>query len=231
MQAPEGLQLDCSVGIFRDVITTEESAYKYWAFIAYTPDGETMSAWLHSSLETFGIPKLFVGKPIPNGTIPKRLLPVFRDKDELPLATGSDDQIYFALRQSRHLIVVCTPQSAVCPNIEKQIRYFKSLGRNNQITCLTVGPNQAGDSKSTKVLVPKSAQGAMVFDSKNIRKAKLAIIARILGLGLDDLVQRDLQRMMRRQQVILIGTGVLFVVFSLMAVTIFIEKGGVKIFL
>ena len=61
------------------------------------------------------------------------LYPIFRDEDELPanadLATG----IRAALEVSDHLIVLCSPRSAVSPWVRKEVREFKELGRSDRI--------------------------------------------------------------------------------------------------
>ncbi|MBD0325477.1 MAG: toll/interleukin-1 receptor domain-containing protein, partial [Pyrinomonadaceae bacterium] len=76
--------------------------YKYWAFISYSHADEEWAEWLHKSLETYRIPKKLVGREIPVGTVPRRLFPVFRDRDELPGASDLGGNIKQALSQSRY---------------------------------------------------------------------------------------------------------------------------------
>ncbi len=72
---------------------------------------------------------MLVGQPFKLGIVPKRLYPVFRDRDELPLADAVGDPIEWALRQSRALIVICSPQSVRSAELERHTNFFKSLGR------------------------------------------------------------------------------------------------------
>ena len=59
---------------------------KYHAFISYSHQDSGWGAWLHKALETYPIPQRLVGRQTPSGTIPKKLTPIFRDRDELPSA-------------------------------------------------------------------------------------------------------------------------------------------------
>ena len=61
---------------------------KYKAFISYSHSDEKWADWLHKAIETYRIPKRLVGQAAADGPIPKRLSPVFRDREEL--STASD---------------------------------------------------------------------------------------------------------------------------------------------
>ena len=88
-----------------DVAAVDMEDYKYWAFISYSHKDEEWARWLHKSLETYRVPKNLVGRKTYRGTIPKRIFPVFRDRDELPGAADLGGKLKAALRQSRNLIV------------------------------------------------------------------------------------------------------------------------------
>ena len=60
--------------------------YRYKAFISYNHADEAWAKWFHSRLERYRIPGKLVGKTTSHGTIPKRLQPIFRDRDELSAA-------------------------------------------------------------------------------------------------------------------------------------------------
>lgn len=62
----------------------DPARYRYWAFISYSHADEAWARWLHKALETYTVPRRLVGGPHPDGRIPQRLYPVFRDRDELP---------------------------------------------------------------------------------------------------------------------------------------------------
>ncbi|MFZ2089912.1 MAG: hypothetical protein WAU47_15195, partial [Desulfobaccales bacterium] len=62
----------------------EPPEYKYWAFISYSHQDEKWAAWLHKGLETYRIPQNLVGGEERDFPVPKKIFPVFRDREELP---------------------------------------------------------------------------------------------------------------------------------------------------
>ena len=81
---------------------------KYLAFLSYSHRDAKWGSWLHKALESYRPPKQIVGKVTPRGTVPKRLVPIFRDREELASATDLGTVINEALRLSglpdRHLL-------------------------------------------------------------------------------------------------------------------------------
>ncbi len=59
-------------------------------------------------------------------------------------------------------------------------------------------------------------------DSKSV--GKLRVIAQLIGVGFSDLKLRDQQFQHRRMQMIMAGTGVLCVIFTVLLMQLFIEK-------
>ena len=113
--------------------------YRYWAFISYSHRDERWAAWLHRSLEAYRIPKPLVGSAAPDGTLrPRRLFPLFRDRDELAGAPDLGQKIQAALRGSRNLIVVCSPHAARSKWVNKEIAEFKAAGGEQRVFCLIV---------------------------------------------------------------------------------------------
>jgi len=112
---------------------------KYKAFISYSHKDEKWAARLHKALETYSIPKHLVGQQADHGEIPRRLGPIFRDRDELPSATDLGQKVDAALEQSSALIVICSPEAARSRWVNEEILAFKRLGRSNRIFSLIVG--------------------------------------------------------------------------------------------
>ena len=116
--------------------TEEKQEYKYKAFISYSHKDEKWGKWLHKKLETYGIDKNIQGRETFEGTVPARLFPIFRDREELPTASDLGRVISNALDDSNYLIVICSPNSAKSKWVNEEIKYFKKLGRqNNFIDC------------------------------------------------------------------------------------------------
>lgn len=196
-----------------------ENDYKYLAFISYSHKDSKWGKWLHKSLEKYKIPKRIVQSQDSHKALPKRLFPIFRDREELPTASNLSESINQALIDSNFLIVICSPNSASSHWVNEEIVTYKKIGRDDRIICLIVdGEPNASDklietkqecfpealrfkvSKQGTILKekaePVSADLRPGRDTKN--DAKLRIIAGLLGIGFDELKRRELIRYRRR---------------------------------
>jgi hypothetical protein len=125
---------------------------------------------LHRRLEGYRIPRALVGRPGRDGVVPRKLFPVFRDRDELPLSSDLGGTIEDALRASRYLIVVCTPNAARSKWVNQEIRYFKSLGREDRILAFIVDgePNASADpAKAARECFPPGLAVSGGLDGRN----------------------------------------------------------------
>ena len=94
--------------------STPSTDYKYWAFISYSHQDKSWADWLHRKLETYRIPAALVQEDAASGkTVPRRIFPVFRDREELPTSADLGSQIQEAIKSSRFLVVICSPRSAM----------------------------------------------------------------------------------------------------------------------
>ncbi len=190
---------------------------RYKAFISYSHRDERWARWLHRKLETYRVPKRLVGQPSPLGPIPSRLTPIFRDRDELPTASDLGAVIQQALGESESLIVICSPAAAASRWVNEEIRFYRRMGRGNQIYCLIVDGTPVGDVSGadrsldcfpqalTEPLDAGDRDAPADHAAADVRPggdgkqgAKLKVIAGMLGLGLDELRKRDQQRRQRR---------------------------------
>jgi tetratricopeptide (TPR) repeat protein len=192
---------------------------KYWAFLSYSHGDAKWADWLHKSLESFRVPKLLVGTSTAVGPVPERLVPVFRDREELPTATDLHAVIIDALQRSRCQIVICSPLAAKSKWVNEEILAFKRLGREDRIYCLIVdGEPNAADipGREGEECFPPALRFRLGSDGAlsqmrtspipadvrpgrdNQRSACLRLIAGMLGLGYDALRQREHQRHNRR---------------------------------
>ena len=85
---------------------------RYWAFISYSHKDAAFGRKLHRRLESYRLPERLVGRETARGTVPRRLVPIFRDREEFPAAGDLSAEVRTAL-QVRSLIVVCSPAAAV----------------------------------------------------------------------------------------------------------------------
>lgn len=195
------------------------SSHKYRAFISYSHADKRWGEWLHRALETYRVPPRLVGQETTMGTVPDRVRPVFRDREELPTATELGDVINRALEDSSCLIVVCSPRSANSRWVNEEVLAFKRLGRSDRILCLIVdGEPNASDKTELgrEECFPEALRFRMSEDGRltdertepvaaDVRRggdgkqnAKLKLLAGLLGVGYDDLRQREHQRRQRR---------------------------------
>jgi tetratricopeptide (TPR) repeat protein len=177
----------------------------YRAFISYSHRDETWGRWLQRALESYRIPRRLVGKEGEYGKIPARLSPVFRDREDLSSAADLSQSVRQELDQSETLVVICSPASAQSHWVNEEIHYFRSLGRADRIYALIVD----GDPQSTKLTKSCFPPALLASEDGNqveplaadLRKwadgkllARLKLISGILGIRLDDLRRRDMQR-------------------------------------
>ena len=99
-------------------------APKYRAFISYSHRDSRWASWLHSSLERYRPPKALVGTVTARGEVPRRLAPIFRDRDELASATDLGTLINAALEGSACQIVLCSPPAAKSKWVNEEILAF-----------------------------------------------------------------------------------------------------------
>lgn len=209
-------------------------AYRYYAFISYSHQDKAWADWLHKALETYALPQRLVGQSTAVGMIPKRLTPIFRDRDELASANDLGRKVNEALAQSANLIVICSPRSAASRWVDEEVLAFKRLGHSERIFCLIVDgepnaselPGRAAEecfahalrhqlgadgALSSERTEPIAADARPGKDGKT--NAKLKLIAGMLGVGFDQLKQRELQRRNRRM------TAIAALAVAVMAVT------------
>lgn len=188
-------------------------APKYWAFISYSQEDSAWGDWLHRAIERYRVPRRLVGTQGRDFPVPRRLFPVFRDRDELTASADLGGQLRQSLRDSSHLIVVCSPRSARSRWVNQEILEFKKLGRADRILALIVDgtPNGGGDQEcfppalryaldesgelSDRRVEPVAADVRPGKDSR--RHALLKLIAGLIGVDYDSLKQRDAQRRRR----------------------------------
>ncbi len=126
---------------------------EYSVFISYRhadnkAPGRQWATWLHQTLETYEVPPDLVGTKNTRGhVVPSGLYPVFRDEEELPADAELSDPINNALRNSRHLIVICSPAAVQSRFVNDEIKTFKKLGKADRVFAVIVRgePNAADD--------------------------------------------------------------------------------------
>lgn len=190
---------------------------KYRAFLSYSHSDRQWARWLHRRLESYRPPPSL---ELPQDT-PRRLGPVFRDRDELPSAASLSQAVEEALARSEWLIVICSPAAAQSRWVNEEIRAFRALGRADRILCFVVaGEPGTGDSaeclppaltgaESPDVAAPEPIAADARPQGDGRSNAMLKIAAGMLGVGFDALRQRAVRR--RQRQLVAIAGGSLLI--------------------
>ena len=192
---------------------------RYWAFLSYSHKDSATADWLHGALEQYQVPRALVGRRTATGIVPAGFSPVFRDRHELAASGDLGHTIREALADSRCLIVLCSPDAAQSRWTNEEITAFKRLhpagcvlaaivagepfasempGREAE-ECFPPALRQKFDARgrpTAKRAEPIAADLRETGDGRQL--GLLKIVAGMLGLGLDELIQRDQQRRQKR---------------------------------
>jgi hypothetical protein len=195
----------------------------YFAFLSYSHADQAEAEWLHEAIESFRVPKRLVGRLTENGVVPRRLTPIFRDRGELAAADDLTEEIEEALAGSRFLVVLCSPAAVASRWTNAEIAAFKRLHPEGEIfAAIVAGEPLASDMPGREaeecfppaLLENYDSRGRptgkrsepIAADLRGEGEAKqlglMQIIAGMLGVGLDELVQREGKRRQRRTQII-----------------------------
>ncbi|HEX4078759.1 MAG TPA: toll/interleukin-1 receptor domain-containing protein [Rhizomicrobium sp.] len=82
---------------------------------------------LHRRLESYSLPRRLVGRATGQGTVPRRIAPIFRDRDEFPAANDLSAEVRAALQASRSLVVVCSRDAALSKWVLREVALFRAL--------------------------------------------------------------------------------------------------------
>lgn len=194
--------------------------YRYAAFISYSSKDAKFAQRLHRALESYGIPSSLGKFELIGGGKKNRIYPVFRDREELS-AGHLGDQIEANLKASAALIVVCSPNGAASPWVQKEIEFFAAQGRHSKIFAIIPDsaplmdeqgadctqscfpPAFRGDALAGDKLEPLAADARKGKDG--FRNAWLKIVAGMIGVTPGQIIDRDKRR--RRQQPLTMGTA------------------------
>lgn len=209
--------------------------YKYRAFLSYSHDDRKWADWLHRALERYRVPPHLRQASRENVALPRNLCPIFRDREELPSASNLPSIIQKALADSESLIVICSPSAAKSRWVDDEVRRFQELGRGGRILCIIFGGDPLArdgsgcfppslrhpvDSLGRPLAMPEEPIAADARGGRTEReRAKFMLIAGLLGVGLDELLQRDLHR--RHRNMFAMATGAMLLAVIMAGLTVF----------
>lgn len=179
----------------------------YKAFLSYSRADDRAANWLHRALDTYRTPRALVGEESTFGPIPPRLHPIFRDRTDMSGGGALSDRIESALGESEALVVLCSPASAQSVWVNQEVERFIALGRGARIFPVILdGEPECGDAARECFPPALRGKGLLAADLRDIKAAngrrigdgremgKLKLIAGLLGVPLDRLIQRERRR-------------------------------------
>lgn len=198
--------------------------YSYIAFISYKREDEKWAKWLQHKLEHYRLPSSIRKE---NNSLPKAVRPVFRDKSEL--ASGVlKKSLYDALRRSKYLIVVCSPNSAKSEWVNKEVQFFIDEGKKDFIIPFIVDGTPHSLDKSLECYphairhLPQDEEllGVSVKDGRS--ESAIKIIAQMLNLQFDTLWQRYQREIIMKRTITICAS--LFVIIASILVAQYTKK-------
>jgi tetratricopeptide (TPR) repeat protein len=198
---------------------------RYWAFISYSHRDAAFGRSLHRRLENYVLPRRLVGRAVAGSVVPRRLAPIFRDREEFAAAHDLSAEVRAALKASRSLIVVCSPQAAASQWVGREVEVFRELHPDAPVLA-AVRAGEPADCFPTALrrvgangveIEPLAADFRRGRDGEHLGLLKL--VAGVLDLGLDELVQRDAHR--RHQRVTAVTAAALALALVMSLLTLF----------
>src|SRR5437870_4265220 len=204
---------------FGEVTRAPRLRTRYYAFLSYSHQDKELADWLHRELEKFRVPHSIAGKLTANGVVPRRLTPIFRDEQDLSAGGDLAQEIKAALAGSQFLVVLCSPTASKSRWTNQEIESFKRTRPEGCVlAAVAAGEPFASDfpgreeeecfppalrykydrrgHQTAKRAEPLAAD--FREDGEGRRMAFLKLVAGMLGVALDELVQRDQTRRHRR---------------------------------
>ena len=204
-----------------------EQQYKYFAFISYNSHDITWGKKLQHKLEGYRMPATLCSE---HGWKRKPIKPVFFAPTDIQPG-GLTAELQERLKASKNLVVICSPNSAKSEWVGKEIEFFHSLGRTNNIHFFIVDGIPHSGNPDTECFNPivetlglPEILGANVHEKVfrspwlNRERAYVQLITKLLGVEFDSIWQRH--KRLLRQKIAAWTVGVVVVLAALVGVWI-----------
>jgi hypothetical protein len=195
---------------------------RYRAFISYSHADAAAAHRLHRALEHYRIPRRLVGGDTAMGPVPRRLAPIFRDREELAAAADLTEHIRDALARSDALIVLCSPAARASPWVAREVTLFREQWPDRPVLAALIDGDPGNAFPESLSLADGAPREPVAADFRSNgdgkRLGRLKLIAGLTGLDLDALVQRDAQRQLRRVTAITLAASLAAIMMAALLV-------------
>lgn len=175
--------------------------YDYYAFISYSTTDEKWAKWLHKHLESYNLPSALRRS---NNSLPKYIRPVFWYKTDLS-GTELHSALEKELTSSRHLVLICSPESAKSVWVNDEVKSFVEGNRTDYIIPFIVSgqpDNPEGEDYCYPQVLRDMPRTKMLrgIDVSKVGKqhALIDVVSTMFGLRFDALWQRHKRAQIRR---------------------------------
>lgn len=202
----------------------DNKKFKNYAFISYSSKNTSWGKRLQRKLEHYRMPATLCAE---HGWTRKPISPVwFAVTDILPGELS--EELKQRLRESRNLIVICSPESAQSEWVGKEIKYFHELGRDKNIHFFIVdGVPNSGDPETEcfnpvlKELAFPETLGANIHEKNyrcpwlNRERAYVQLISKLLNVEFDSIWKRHRRKLIANVISWTIGIAAVLAVMAL----------------
>ena len=203
----------------------QEQEFKYYAFISYNSKDTVWGKRVQRKLEHYRMPATLCSE---RGWKRTPIRPVFFAPTDIQPG-GLTDELQERLKASRNLIVICSPNSAQSDWVGKEIEFFHSLGRTENIHFFIVDGKPHSGNPETECFNPvidklglPEILGANIHERNyrwpwlNKERAYVQLVSKLLGVEFDAIWQRHKRLLLRRALAWLLGIAA--VIAALVAV-------------
>ena len=186
---------------------TKEQEFKYYAFISYNSKDTKWGKRVQRKLEHYRMPATLCSE---RGWKRTPIRPVFFAPTDIQPG-GLTDELQERLKASRNLIVICSPNSAQSDWVGKEIEFFHSLGRTENIHFFIVDGKPHSGNPETECFNPvidklglPEILGANIHERNyrlpllNKERAYVQLVSKLLGVEFDAIWQRHKRILINR---------------------------------
>lgn len=188
--------------------------FKYFAFISYNAKDTVWGKRLQKKLEHYRMSATLCSE---HGWERKPINPVFFAPTDIQPG-GLTEELQERLCASRHLIVICSPNSAQSEWVGKEIEFFHSLGRTKDIHFFIVDGQPHSGNPETECFNPiveklgiPEILGANINEQiyswswLNRERAYVQLVSKLLGVEFDAIWQRHRRRLVQKAAAWVVG--------------------------